>query len=105
MIGLHVEFEMKPGTEHVLLEWKAREGALQRRTPGFIKRSMSRNAEQPTIFYYVSYWRTKEQMLGFLHSPQFEQVITSVGVRDAIARRERASITEVFDGTGTLPNG
>ncbi|MCS7002253.1 MAG: antibiotic biosynthesis monooxygenase [Dehalococcoidia bacterium] len=104
MIGIHVEFEMQPGREDALLQWKIAEGELQRRTPGFIKRTMARDRDRPNIFYYTSYWRTEEQMLAFLHSAEFERVIQRTGVRDAIVRRTGARVTEVFDELGQFPN-
>ena len=104
MVGMHVRFEMKPGMEQVLLDWKKAEGVLQVQTPGFIKRSMTRDIENPNVFYYVSFWRTREQMLGFLHSPHFEEVIQGVGVRDAILSRSISRVEECFDDDGLFPN-
>src|SRR5262245_26105794 len=105
MVGIHVEFRMKPGMAETLMEWKRREGELQRATPGFVKRSMSRSVEDPNLFWYVSYWRTEEQMLGFLRSPHFEKVIGAVGVRDVIESRTVSRIVEVFDDRGERPEG
>ena len=100
MIGIHVEFQMQPGQGERLLEWKRREGELRRRAPGFLKRTLLRSREDPDRFFYQSYWQSREAMLAFLHSPQFEAAITASAVRPAIARRTVTLVHEVFDETG-----
>jgi heme-degrading monooxygenase HmoA len=105
MIGLHVEFTIKPGMEQNFLEWKRREGELQVKTPGFIKRSMSRSVENPQKFYYSTWWQSEEQMHAFSQTPEFERAQAETLVREAADERILTRVDEVFDEQGNFPNG
>lgn len=107
MIGVHVEFKLKPeGVDH-FLKWKQLEGEIQRKTPGFIKRSMSRSIEDPALFWYVSYWRSKEEMHAFAESGAFRQAGKQSGLTadDHEVERKLVYITECFDEQGEFPEG
>src|SRR5262245_30768936 len=105
MIGVHVEFHIKPGQEQRFLDWKAREGEMQVKAPGFIKRSMSQSVENPNIYYYVSYWNSTEQMRAFADRPEFAVTQRETGVQEATEKRDVVSVVEVFDDKGERPNG
>ncbi|GIW05471.1 MAG: hypothetical protein KatS3mg060_0276 [Dehalococcoidia bacterium] len=96
MYGVHVEFTIHPGKEADFLEWKRREGELQHRSPGFIKRAMTRDLELPNVFYFVCFWESKAHHTAFTEDPEFERAIAETRVREAIAERKVAQVTEVF---------
>lgn len=97
MLGIHVEFVCKPGKEDGLLAWKALEGTQQRKTPGFLKRSLHRNVEQPNIFYYVSYWETREQAEAFGSSEWFKTAAASLNRAPGDSSATLFHITEVIN--------
>lgn len=104
MVGVHVEFRLKPGTAPVFLEWKRREGELQVKAPGFIKRSLHRNADDPNIYYYISWWQTEDQMHGFAQTPGFKRAFEETGVGQIGSERVLTLVHEVFDEAGERPN-
>jgi heme-degrading monooxygenase HmoA len=97
MIGVHVTFTIKPGGVETFLEWKRREGMLHAVAPGFLKRSMTRSADNPNVFYFVTLWETQEQIDAFKASTIMNQTIADVGVSAVIESREVVTVTEVFD--------
>jgi heme-degrading monooxygenase HmoA len=105
MVGVHVEFHIRAGQEQKFLNWKIKEGEMQVKAPGFIKRSMSQSVENPNIYYYVSYWSSTEQMRAFADSPEFAKAQQETGVHDATEVRNVVNVTEVFDDKGERPNG
>jgi quinol monooxygenase YgiN len=105
MHGLHVQFTIKPGREADFLEWKRREGELQRKAPGFIKRSMSRSLENPRVFYYTTWWRSAEEMHAFSQTPEFKRAQEETNVLTAAEERILTPVSEVFDEKGERPNG
>jgi heme-degrading monooxygenase HmoA len=105
MHGLHVEFVIKPGREADFLEWKRREGELQRKTPGFIKRSMCRSVENPRVFYYTTWWQSAEAMHAFSQSPEFKRAQEETGALTVAESRLVTPVTEVFDERGEFPDG
>src|SRR5438045_2261629 len=97
MIGIHVAFTIPPASVETFLEWKTAEGALQRQTLGFSRRSLHRCVEQPNVFYYVSYWETQEQMETFGSSEWFKAAGASLNRAPDDATVTLVHITEVFD--------
>jgi heme-degrading monooxygenase HmoA len=94
--GVHVEFIIHPGLEGDFLEWKRREGELHARSPGFVKRSMTRDLEKPNVFYFVCFWETQDHHIAFTKDPEFDRALAETRVRDAIAERKVSLVEEVF---------
>ena len=102
MIGIHVKFKIKEGEGDVLkfLDWKAREGRMQVKAQGFIKRQMTRDSENPFIFYYQSFWQSEEQMHAFSATQTFKDAMSQTDVTNAVEWREFSNVTEVFEDIG-----
>lgn len=71
MYVFHVTARVAPGREAEYEAWKVEEGELQRRAPGFIKRLLLRDTEEPGLYYYISWWQTEEQCFAFAATPAF----------------------------------
>lgn len=102
MLGVHVEFVCKPGKEDLLLAWKTLEGTEQRRTPGFLKRSLHQNVEQPNVFYYLSYWETQAQMESFAAGEWFKTAAASINRAPGDYTATLVHVTEVINETSDL---
>lgn len=94
--GVHVEFVVVPEREADFLDWKRREGEIQDRSPGFIKRSMSQNIEKPAIYYFTCYWESEDHWKAFTETDDFKTAIEESGVREAIATRYFNLVKEIF---------
>jgi heme-degrading monooxygenase HmoA len=97
MIGAHVQYTIKPGLEDRFLEWKRLQWEIQKISPGFIKRSMTRGIENPNVFYYVTLWETQEQINDFARRPDFLATKEQTQVDDTFADYEHDRIEGVFD--------
>ncbi len=99
MIGAHITQTIDPALIDKYLEWRQREGELAKRTPGFIKRSMTRDLEQPNVFYYVTFWESKEHIDAFTAQPEFKQLVAETGIGEVMASSTtvRNWVSEVFD--------
>jgi heme-degrading monooxygenase HmoA len=97
VVGLHVTFRIKPDGHDAFREWKRREGELQLSAPGFIKRSMSQDAEDPAVYYYVTYWTDEERRHAFAQTPAFQAAQAESGVVQTVESRVMRAVREVFD--------
>lgn len=102
MVGIHVKFKIKEGDENILkfLDWKNREGKLQIKAQGFVKRYMTRDAEDPTVFFYSSFWQTPEQQHAFAQTEEFKRNMAESDVTNAVEWREFSNVSEVFEDLG-----
>ena len=104
MVGAFITQTIKPGMEYTFLEWRRREGELARKTPGFIKRFMTRSVENPNVFFYTTFWETEAQIEAFTQTPEFAKARDEVGIRAVMAESEtvRVWVSEVFDDESEL---
>lgn len=102
MIGAFITQTVPDDVIDVYLNWREKEGELARRTPGFIKRMLVRNEENPNVFYYTTFWESKEAIHDLNQLPEFQSLAQSTGIRDAmkVIDTHRIWVTEVFDEMG-----
>ncbi len=98
MIGAAIQHTVPDDLVDTFIAWRLKEGELARKQPGFIKRSMTRDTENPNVFHYLTFWESIEHIEAFTATPEFKRAVEESGIRDVYAQSEmiRHYVTEVF---------
>ncbi|MCS6803310.1 MAG: antibiotic biosynthesis monooxygenase family protein [Chloroflexota bacterium] len=95
---LHVKATVQPGGNAHYEAWKFAEGALQRKAPGFIKRTLVRSRTDPRRYFYQSVWESADQARAFLESAEFQALFAQHRPRDVLeGAMERDECDLIFD--------
>ncbi|GIW07150.1 MAG: hypothetical protein KatS3mg060_1955 [Dehalococcoidia bacterium] len=95
---LHVKATVQPGGNAQYEAWKIAEGQLQRKAPGFIKRSLVHSRTDPRFYFYQSAWESYEQAHAFMESEEFKALIAQHRPADVFeVAMERDECELIFD--------
>ena len=95
---LHVKATVEPGGNGQYEAWKIAEGELQRKAPGFIKRSLVHSRTNPRLYFYQSMWESFEHAHAFMESDEFKALLAHHRPRDVFELpMERDECDLVFD--------
>jgi heme-degrading monooxygenase HmoA len=97
MIGTHVIYTTVDGGADTFQVWKIHEGDAQRAAPGFIKRSMSRSATNPNVFYYYTYWKDVPSIDAFVNSAAFKKTNQQSNIQAVMERPNPVRVHEIME--------
>src|SRR5262249_41438242 len=95
MYTLHVTARVKPGGEEQYETWKREQGKIQRRAPGFLKRLLLKDKQNPGTYCYISFWETEEQCRAFSSSADFVTTHTRIDPQAALSAPLDLSVCDV----------
>jgi heme-degrading monooxygenase HmoA len=98
MYALHLTITVKPGREREYEQWKIAQSELITRAPGFVKRMVLRDVDEPRVYFYVTFWESQETLQAFDQSAELAELLRQYQPKLTYANpHERHQVEVVVD--------
>jgi heme-degrading monooxygenase HmoA len=101
MYALHLTITIQPGREQEYEAWKIAQSELITRAPGFVKRTVLRDVDEPGVYFYVTFWESQETLDAFDQGPELAELLRQYQPKLTYAKpHDRHRVEIVVDETG-----